>query len=72
MSKRHFEFVGGSSAKFWEIGVSGNEVAVRFGRIDTEGQTQTKTLPDTDAAAHHAEKLIASKTAKGYRETVAC
>ena len=71
MSKRYFEFVRGSSAKFWEIGVSGNEVTVRFGRIDTEGQTQTKTLPDADAAAHH-EKMIASKTAKGYHETVAC
>jgi predicted DNA-binding WGR domain protein len=29
-----------------------------------------KTLPDADAAAKHAEKLIASKTAKGYAETV--
>ena len=70
MSKRYFEFVGGSSAKFWEIGVSGNEVTVRFGRIDADGQTQGKTLPDAEAAAEHAEKLIASKTAKGYAETV--
>jgi predicted DNA-binding WGR domain protein len=70
MSKRYFEFVGGNTAKFWEIGVSGNEVTVRFGRIDADGQTQAKTLPDADAAAEHAEKLIASKTAKGYAETV--
>ena len=70
MSKRYFEFVGGNTAKFWEIGVSGNEVTVRFGRIDADGQTQTKTFPDADAAAEHAEKLIASKTAKGYAETV--
>ncbi len=70
--KRYFEFVGGSSAKFWECGVSGNEVTVRFGRIGTEGQTQVKDLPDADAAARHAEKLIASKTAKGYCETAAC
>jgi predicted DNA-binding WGR domain protein len=70
MEKHHFEFVGGSSAKFWEIGVSGNDVTVRFGRIGTQGQTQVKTLPDADAAANHAEKLIASKTAKGYAETV--
>ena len=69
--KRHFEFVGGSSAKFWEIEILGNEVTVRYGRIGTEGQTQTKTLPDAEAAARHAEKLIASKTAKGYLETVA-
>ena len=70
--KRYFEFVGGSSAKFWECVVSDNEVTVRFGRIGTDGQTQVKTLADTDAATHHAEKLIASKTAKGYLETAAC
>ncbi len=70
--KRYFEFVGGTSAKFWEISTRGNEVTVRFGRIGTEGQTQTKTLPDAEAAAKHVEKLIASKTAKGYTETVAC
>ena len=68
--KRYFEFVGGNSAKFWEVAISGNEVTVRFGRIGTEGQTQTKTLPDADAAVKHAEKLIESKTAKGYHETV--
>ncbi|NLX98607.1 MAG: WGR domain-containing protein [Rhodopirellula sp.] len=71
MSTRYFEFVGGNSAKFWCVGVSGAEVTVRFGRIGTEGQTQTKTLPDADAAVKHAEKLIASKTAKGYQETLA-
>jgi predicted DNA-binding WGR domain protein len=70
--KRYFEFVGGSSAKFWEITISGNEVTVRFGRIGTEGQKQVKTLANADAAVKHAEKLITSKTAKGYRETAAC
>ena len=70
--KRYFEFVGGSSAKFWETTINGNQVTVRFGRIGTEGQTQVKTLANADAAARHAEKMIASKTAKGYRETVAC
>ena len=70
MGTHYFEFVRGSSAKFWEIGVSGNDVTVRFGRIGTHGQTQVKTLPDADAAAKHAEKLIASKTVKGYAETV--
>lgn len=68
---RHFEFVGGTSAKFWEIGTSGNEVTVRYGRIGTAGQTQTKSFPDAAAAERHGEKLIAQKTAKGYRETVA-
>ncbi len=70
--KRRFEFVDGTSAKFWEIDTNGNEVTVRFGRIGTEGQTRVKELADADAAASHAEKLIASKTAKGYRETADC
>lgn len=70
--KRYFEFVGGSSAKFWECSVSGSTVTVRFGRIGTDGQTQVKPLDDANAATKHAEKQIASKLAKGYRETVAC
>jgi DNA ligase-1 len=69
--KRYFEFVGGSSSKFWEISSSGTDVTVRFGKIGTNGQTQTKTLADANAAAKHAEKLIAEKTAKGYQETAA-
>lgn len=70
MAKRYFEFVGGSSAKFWEIGVEANQVTVRFGRIGTPGQTQVKSFPDTTAAVRHVEKLIVAKTAKGYVETV--
>lgn len=68
---RHFEFTDGNSAKFWEISLEGNDVAVRFGRIGTQGQTQTKTLADVDAATRHADKLIAEKTKKGYIETKA-
>ena len=68
MQKRYFEFVGGTSAKFWEAEVCGNEVTVRFGRIGTDGQTQTKTFPNAAAATDHAEKLIESKLRKGYLE----
>ncbi len=69
--KRYFEFVEGNSAKFWEISASGNDVTVRFGKIGTNGQTQTKTLADAAAATKHAEKLVGEKTKKGYRETAA-
>ena len=71
MSKRSFEFIGGSSAKFWEIDVSGCEVTVRFGRIGSQGQTLVKNFTDASAATRHAEKLIAEKAGKGYVETVA-
>ncbi|HZY88364.1 MAG TPA: DNA ligase [Gemmataceae bacterium] len=66
--KRRFEFVEGNSAKFWEISTSGADVTVTFGRLGTAGQTQTKTLPDAEAAAKHANKLIGEKTKKGYQE----
>jgi DNA ligase-1 len=65
---RHFEFVEGKSAKFWEISSKGNQVTVRFGRLGTQGQAQNKTLADADAAARHVERLIDEKTTKGYVE----
>ena len=69
--KRYFEFVEGSSSKFWEIAQNDQTVTVRFGRIGTNGQTQTKEFADAAAATKHAEKLIKEKTAKGYQETAA-
>jgi DNA ligase-1 len=66
---RRFEFVEGSSAKFWEVSASGKDVTVRFGRLGATGQTQTKSLPDPAAAQRHVEKLVAEKTGKGYVET---
>lgn len=66
---RRFEFVAGSSAKFWEVAVVGADVVVRFGRLGTEGQSQTKSLADADAARRHAEKLVGDKLKKGYVET---
>src|SRR2546425_1822474 len=66
---RRFEFVGGGSAKFWEIRSHGAEVTVRFGRLGTNGQTQTKDLGSETAAVAHIAKLINEKLAKGYFET---
>ena len=54
-STRRFEFVGGGSDKFWEITTHGAEVTVRFGRNGTQGQTTTKTFPDTAAVRKHAD-----------------
>ncbi|MGE3407558.1 MAG: WGR domain-containing protein [Pirellulales bacterium] len=65
---RRFEFVGGSSAKFWEVSVAGSHVTVRFGRIGADGQTQTKYLANDQQAQQHAEKLVSQKLAKGYVE----
>ena len=66
---RHFQFVEGNSCKFWEVSVADKDVTVRFGRVGSQGQTQTKSLPDSAAASKHAEKLIAEKLKKGYIES---
>ncbi len=69
---RHFEFLRGTSQKFWEVSTDGNQVTVRFGRIGTDGQTQVKSFDDSDAATRHAERLIQSKRAKGYQDIAKC
>ncbi len=68
---RRFAFVGGSSAKFWEINVAESQVVVRFGRLGADGQRQTRSFADPVAAGKHAEKLIGEKLAKGYVECAA-
>jgi DNA ligase-1 len=65
---RHFEFVSGSSSKFWEVSVNGNEMTTRYGRIGSSGQSTTKEFADNAAAQAAAAKLIAEKTDKGYVE----
>ena len=65
---RRFEFIGGNSAKFYEIDQAGKNVTVRFGRLGTSGQEQTKSLPTLEAAQRHIEKLVGEKLAKGYVE----
>lgn len=67
-SVRYFEFIGGSSQKFWEISVTDNSFTVRFGRIGAAGQSQTKSFADQEKAKREAEKLIAEKVKKGYVE----
>ncbi len=68
---RRFEFVGGTSQKFWEITQAGADVTVRFGRLGASGQSQTKSFESDRAAAAHAAKLIDEKVAKGYVEVSA-
>jgi predicted DNA-binding WGR domain protein len=68
---RRFEYVGGTSEKFWEVEREGTEVTVRFGRLGTNGQTQTKDLGTEAAATAHLERLVADKVKKGYVEGVA-
>ena len=68
MSKREFEFSDEKSNKFWIIELDGESYTVNFGRIGTNGQTQTKEFASADAAKKEYDKLIAEKIKKGYKE----
>jgi len=65
---RRFEVSEGSSNKFWEIEVDGSSHTVRYGKIGTDGQTNTKSFASAEAARKDHDKLIAQKTGKGYEE----
>jgi predicted DNA-binding WGR domain protein len=65
---RRFEFVEGSSSKFWEIQVEGSSFTTRYGKIGTDGQQSLKEYDSPAKAQAEAEKLIGEKTKKGYVE----
>lgn len=65
---RRFEFKEGSSNKFWEVTVSGNTLAVRFGRVGSAGQEKSKTFASPAQAQKERDRLIAEKQSKGYKE----
>lgn len=65
---RRFEFAEGASNKFWEIAQDGTDLQIRWGRIGTQGQSQTKTFADAAKARSALDKLVAEKTGKGYAE----
>lgn len=68
---RRFEFVEGTSAKFWMAGVEGTTFTVVFGRLGTDGQRKEKAFPSEDAARKELEKKINEKLREGYREVAA-
>jgi len=62
-----FEFIAGTSAKFWEIQREGASTTIRYGRIGTNGRTLTKQYPDEVEAMLAYDKAVAGKLAKGYQ-----
>jgi uncharacterized protein (TIGR02996 family) len=65
---RYFEFVEGTSSKFWEISLDGTAVKTRYGKIGTDGQQTLKELDNKAQAFKEFDKLVAEKTKKGYEE----
>jgi predicted DNA-binding WGR domain protein len=66
---RRFEFVMGTSKKFWEISRSGTLATTHWGRIGTEGQSKEKRYATAEKAQTECDKLVGKKIKKGYVET---
>ncbi|MBX2799977.1 MAG: WGR domain-containing protein [Myxococcales bacterium] len=66
-----YEFQDGKSHKFWEIEQQGNTFTVRYGRVGTDGQSNTKVFDSEAQARAEADKMIRSKTKKGYQPVAA-
>jgi len=65
---RRFEFVEGTSAKFWMADVQGHTFIVVYGRLGTEGQRKEKDFPDAEGARREYERKVAEKLREGYQE----
>ena len=61
-----YQFIEGSSKKFWEISLEGTSFTTTYGRIGTDGQMSMKEFDSADKAQREYDKLIAEKTKKGY------
>ena len=68
---RRFEFVGGTSAKFWMARVEDTVFTVVYGRIGTDGQRKEKEFDDEAAAQKEYDKKVAEKQREGYVEVAA-
>ncbi len=66
MATTYLDYVDEKSSKFWEITINGSEFTVRYGKIGTDGRLNTKSFTSEEEAQKEADKLIKSKTKKGY------
>ena len=71
VDRREFQFIDGSSNKFWAIALDGASFTVHFGRIGTTGQAKAKAFGTEDVARREYDKLILEKTKNGYVEVTA-
>ena len=62
------EYVDDKSSRFWEIRANGSDTEVRYGKIGTSGQAQTKSFDSPEAAQKSADKLVAEKIKGGYHQ----
>lgn len=61
-----YEFVQGTSSKFWQIELEGESFTTTYGKIGTEGKSTTKSFDSAEKAQKEYDKLVKQKTKKGY------
>jgi predicted DNA-binding WGR domain protein len=66
---RRFEFVGGTSSKFWQIDQRDRALHVSWGRIGTDGRGNVKAFATVDKATSELDKQVRHKLGEGYIET---
>lgn len=64
--KNHLEYRDEKTVKFWEVVVDDNKLILRWGKINTKGQTKEKVFQSNDKAIQEAIKLTSQKIKKGY------
>lgn len=65
--KKELSYKDEKSDKFWKIEVSGSSHTVTYGKTGSNGTSKTKDFESDEAALKDAEKMVASKTKKGYK-----
>lgn len=60
----------GVSHKFYEVVVNGTQMTIRYGRIGTDGTTQSSSFATVEKARAAAAKKINAKKKKGYEPAV--
>ncbi|MCD7901767.1 MAG: WGR domain-containing protein [Bacteroides sp.] len=66
--KKYLELMEGNSSKFWSIETVENQITVIYGRIGSNGKSDTKMFPSAEAAEKEAIKQANAKIKKGYVE----
>ncbi len=64
--KKYLEYTSEKSSKFWKIEVDEKTHIISYGKIGTNGQTNTKEFTTVEAAIKEGEKLVKAKLKKGY------
>lgn len=63
-----YRYIDDKSDKFWRIEISSNEFLLNYGKTGTNGTYQIKSFDNEELCIKEANKLITSKTKKGYSD----